>query len=544
MAIARTGTRLPGVARTAQVAATILGALIAASVAIALVEGLGVTHAAPVYLLAVVAVGMRWGTIPAVVTSVAAFFAYDFLFVLPLYTFTISSPEEWLNLLLLLAVAVAIGRLVALQAEHAEEVAQRAREAQALFGISRALAETRTVEEAAPMVLERLAAATAMDRIWFGLGATPAEEKAIADTAPGQPLPVPAWQIVLQRSPGDEPARWVRTHVATAMARRKADRATVHRVRVEASGEALGSVWALRAREEREPDRAETRILSAAADQLGQAIVRDRANLERTNAEIARRSEALKTALLDSVSHDLRTPLATIRAAAGSMLDESVAWTAQDQREAFQAIDAEAERMGRLVRNLLDLSRIEGGALKPELEPTDLDDLVPQVARRAGAATTKHVLVELPDSLPPVLADQLYLSQVLANLLENAIRHGGEAIRVRASHQSDGSVEISVEDDGPGVPKAALPHLFEKFYQAGPPGEGKRRGMGIGMTVVEGLTRAMGGDVSASRSELGGLRVDVRLRPAPIPEDSATGEDAKSAATGTSAMPGGTGAAP
>jgi two-component system sensor histidine kinase KdpD len=532
------------VARTAQVAATILGALIAASVAIALVENLGVTHAAPVYLLAVVAVGMRWGTIPAVVTSVAAFFAYDFLFVQPFYTFTISSPEEWLNLLLLLAVAVAIGRLVALQAEHAEEVAQRAREAQALFGISRALAETRTVEEAAPMVLERLAAAAAMDRIWFGLGTTPAEEKAIADTAPGQPLPVPAWQIVLQRSPGDEPARWVRTHVATAMARRKTDRATVHRVRVEASGEALGSVWALRAREEREPDRAETRILSAAADQLGQAIVRDRANLERTNAEIARRSEALKTALLDSVSHDLRTPLATIRAAAGSMLDESVAWTAQDQREAFQAIDAEAERMGRLVRNLLDLSRIEGGALKPELEPTDLDDLVPQVARRAGAATTKHVLVELPDSLPPVLADQLYLSQVLANLLENAIRHGGEAIRVRASHQSDGSVEISVEDDGPGVPKAALPHLFEKFYQAGPPGEGKRRGMGIGMTVVEGLTRAMGGDVSASRSELGGLRVDVRLRPAPIPEDSATGEDAKSAATGTSAMPGGTGAAP
>ena len=544
MAITRTGTRLPGVARTAQVAATILGALIAASVAIALVENLGVTHAAPVYLLAVVAVGMRWGTIPAVVTSVAAFFAYDFLFVQPFYTFTISSPEEWLNLLLLLAVAVAIGRLVALQAEHAEEVAQRAREAQALFGISRALAETRTVEEAAPMVLERLAAAAAMDRIWFGLGTTPAEEKAIADTAPGQPLPVPAWQIVLQRSPGDEPARWVRTHVATAMARRKADRATVHRVRVEASGEALGSVWALRAREQREPDRAETRILSAAADQLGQAIVRDRADLERTDAEIARRSEALKTALLDSVSHDLRTPLATIRAAAGSMLDESVAWTAQDQREAFQAIDTEAERMGRLVRNLLDLSRIEGGALKPELEPTDLDDLVPQVARRAGAATTKHVLVELPDSLPPVLADQLYLSQVLANLLENAIRHGGEAIRVRASHRSDGSVEISVEDDGPGVPKAALPHLFEKFYQAGPPGEGKRRGMGIGMTVVEGLTRAMGGEVSASRSELGGLRVDVRLRPAHIPEDSTTGEDAKPTATGTSSMPDGTGAAP
>ncbi|MGZ6267555.1 MAG: sensor histidine kinase, partial [Candidatus Limnocylindrales bacterium] len=89
-----------------------------------------------------------------------------------------------------------------------------------------------------------------------------------------------------------------------------------------------------------------------------------------------------------------------------------------------------------------------------------------------------------------------------------------------ASQRPDGLLEISVEDDGPGVPKTALPHLFEKFYQAGPPGEGKRRGMGIGMTVVEGLTRAMGGEVEAGRSELGGLRVDVRLRPAVVPDEA------------------------
>jgi two-component system sensor histidine kinase KdpD len=219
------------------------------------------------------------------------------------------------------------------------------------------------------------------------------------------------------------------------------------------------------------------------------------------------------------------------------MLDESVAWTAQDQREAFQAIDTEAERMGRLIRNLLDLSRIEGGALKPELEPCDLDDLLAQVVKRAGAATTKHVLVELPDSLPPVLADQLYLSQVLANLLENAIRHGGDTIRVRASRRPDGLVETSVEDDGPGVPKAALPHLFEKFYQVGPPGEGRRRGMGIGMTVVEGLTRAMGGEVEAGRSELGGLRVEVRLRPAYVPDDGAAPRQSRTAPEQTQAVP-------
>jgi two-component system sensor histidine kinase KdpD len=525
--ISQAGKRLSAARRPAKIASTVLAALVASSAVIALVGQLGVTHAAPVYLLAVVAVGMRWGTIPALITSVAAFLAYDFLFIQPLYTFTISNPEEWLNLLLLLAIAVAIGRLVARQTEHARELAQRAREAQALFGISRALAETRTVAEAAPIVLSRLAAAAAMDRIWFGLGPTPAEEQTIADTAPGASLPIPAWQVVLQRSPGDESARWVRMHVATAV-RRGSSRATVHRVRVEASGEPLGSVWALRARDEREPDRSETRILSAAADQLGQAVIRDRVAVERTSAEIARRSEALKTALLDSVSHDLRTPLATIRAAAGSMLDDSVFWTAEDKYEAFLAIDSEAERMGRLIRNLLDLSRIEGGVLTPELEPTDPADLIAPAIRRAQATTTKHLTVELPDSLPPVLVDQLYLTQVLANLLENAVRYGGDEIRVVGSRMPDGRIELTVEDDGPGVAAKALPHLFEKFFQAGPPGESKRRGMGIGLTVVEGLTRAMRGEVEAGRSKLGGLRVDVRLRAALVPDEAATpGSDAE-----------------
>ncbi len=525
----------PRAARWLVIAAASGGAVAAASVAIAIVGLFGATHAAPVYLLAVVAVGMRWGTVPAVGTSVAAFLAYDFFFVQPLYTFTINNPDEWLNLLLLLAVALVIGRLVASQAMHAAQVAERAREAQALYGISRALAETHTVEEAAPIVLHRLAADTAMDRIWFAVGPAPIDEQTIADTNPGVPLPVPAWQVVLQRPPGEAEVRWIRSHVATTAVRRRTDRAVVYRVRVEASGEALGSVWALRSRDERQPDRAETRILSAAADQLGQAVVRDRVEFEKTNAEIARRSDAVKTSLLDSASHDLRTPLATIRAAAGSMLDDSIAWTDADRREAFEAIDSEAERMGRLVRNLLDLSRIEGGALKPELEPCDLDDIVGPVVKRARGTTAKHIDMDLPDTLPPVLADQVFLGQVAANLLENAIRHGGEDIRVRAVPLQDW-VELTVEDNGRGVPDAALPRLFDKYFQAGPPSE-KRRGMGIGMTVVGGLTRAMGGEVQASRSSIGGLRVTVRLRPAPMPDptdgDAALSENAADAQPGT-----------
>ncbi len=503
--------RLAGRRSASTVAAVTVLALAGATLAVAAIRAV-VPGAAPVYLLAVLTVGMLYGTAPAVTTSVAAFLLYDFLFVPPVYTFTIASPDEWLNLLLLLAVAVVIGRLAALQTQRAQEAADRALEAEALFGITSVLASTRTVAEAAPLVLTRLAETTAMDRVWFGLGAEPAEERIVADTASGEPLPAPGWQVVLQRPPVG-PARWVRTHLAGAGPRRSA-KTVVYRVRVEGAGEPLGSLWALRARAEREPDRAETRILAAAADQLGQVVVRDRLAEEATSTEILRQSKSLKSALLDSVSHDLRSPLATIRAAAGSMLDRTIAWTEDEHREAFHTIDVEAERMGRLVRNLLDLSRIEGGALKPELAAQDLGEFARQAAGRVHPAG-KAVQLEIPPNLPAVLVDDVYLGQILANLLENAVRYGGTSIVLECRDMPDeDAVELRVSDDGEGVPDRALSHLFDKFYQVPRTDKLSRRGMGIGLTVVAGLAHAMGGTVRAERSAAGGLAVVVTLRAA------------------------------
>jgi len=498
------------------VAVAILAALAGSTLVVAAIRAV-VPDAAPVYLLAVLVVGTLFGTAPAVVTSIAGFLLYDFLFVPPILTFTIASPDEWLNLLLLLAVAVVIGRLAALQAERAQEAADRALEAESLYRITGVLASTGTVGEATPLMLARLAESTAMDRIWFGLGPSPMEERIVADTAATEALPVPGWHVVLQRLP-DGPMRWVRTHVGRAGPRRSA-RAVVFRIHVEVAGESLGSLWALRGRAEREPDRAETRILSAAADQLAQAVVRDRLVEEATNAEILRESESLKSALLDSVSHDLRTPLATIRAAAGSMLDRTITWTEDERLAAFQTIDAEAERMGRLVRNLLDLSRIEGGALKPELAALDVGELALQAVRRIHSEG-KTIRVAIPPALPLVLVDDVYLGQILANLLENAVRYGGPTIQVEGRDLPDeGAVELSVADDGEGVPIRALGHLFDKFYQVPRTDRLSRRGMGIGLTVVAGLAHAMGGTVRAERSAAGGLAVVVTLRTADPPAE-------------------------
>ncbi|HEX7473841.1 MAG TPA: DUF4118 domain-containing protein [Candidatus Limnocylindrales bacterium] len=494
----------------------------AATAVVALLERVvEVPNAASVYLLAVLTAGMFGGTLPAIACAVASFFLYDFLFVEPFYTLTIADASEWLNLLVFLAVAIAIGRLAALQAERAEEAAERAREAQALFAVSRSLATTDDLPTSAAAVLGELAAAGTMDRLWLGLGPTPAEERIVADTGAATPLPVPTWHVVLQRTPDEEPAHWARTHVAVhSTGRRSRDGSTVHRIRVTVPGEVLGSLWALRTAGRSEPDRAETRILSAAADQLGQAVRRERLVAEGLEAEISRRSETLMSALLDSVSHDLRTPLATIRAAAGSMLDEGVAWSSEERMSALRSIDTEAERMNRLVRNLLDLSRIEGGALHPELEPHDLDDLTHRVVHRIH--TTSPVELDLPADLPPLVVDDTYFDEVLTNLLENAVRYGGSRIRIGARELAGGAapaVEVLVEDDGPGVPEADIGHLFDKFYRVRRPGQGSRPGMGIGLTVAQGLTRAMHGDVTAERSDLGGLAFRIRLPAIHLPPE-------------------------
>ncbi|MDP9483404.1 MAG: ATP-binding protein, partial [Chloroflexota bacterium] len=294
----------------------------------------------------------------------------------------------------------------------------------------------------------------------------------------------------------------------------------LYRVRMEADGTVRGSVWATRARSAGEPAREETRLLALAADQIGQAMRREQLVSEATNAEVARRGEAAKSALLDSVSHDLRTPLASIRAAAGSLIDPAVTWTDADRRAAAIGIDAEADRLDRLVTSVLDLSRIEGGSLHPDLEVFDLATIVePVVERLRPIAGQRPIDVAIPDDLPPVRVDAVLLDQVVANLLENAVRYAAAPapIRLRARSIDAQSVELVVEDGGPGVPPEARARLFDKFYRIGRRGEGSRRGLGIGLSVVLGMVEAMSGSVRAETSELGGLAVRVVLPAAPAP---------------------------
>jgi two-component system, OmpR family, sensor histidine kinase KdpD len=503
---------------TLRAAAIAGGLLLATTLLIAFLEGpLEVDNAAMTYLLAVIGSAAILGWTAAAATAVGAFLIYDLLFIEPRFTLTVADPHEWLTLLLLLVVGMVVAWLTGALRERAETATTREREAHALYEISRVLATRTDTRSALPELESILARQTGSNRAWITIipGTGTGKDKRAKDAAliDGR---IPFSQGALRRRADDGRPEWVRLHQSAMLRRADAD-TVAWRVPIEVSRRTIGSVWVERPRADGEPGVAATQLLSAAADQMGQAMEQDRLLVEARDAEIARQGEALKSALLDSVSHDLRTPLASIRAAAGTLLDPDMELTTQDRIASATAIDREAENLARLVANLLDLSRIEGGALNTDQEIYELDDLLERsLDRLRQRLAGRPVTVSVPADLPPARVDAVLFDQVLTNLLENAAKYApaGTAIAVSATMAGQ-MVRVTVEDGGPGVPRSALPYLFDKFYRVQRRSDGSRPGTGIGLAVVRGLTEAMGGSVSARRSDLGGLAIDIDLPAAP-----------------------------
>lgn len=496
--------------RTVVVGGVTLGA--ATAIVTILEQAVGVPNASAAYILAVAVVALVGGRVAVLVAAIAAFLVYDFIFIDPRFTFTVADPGEWLNLVLLLAVGLLVGQMAALLRIREETAVAREREARTLFSVSRELATRPSTLDVLPRIVEIVRREAMLDRAWIALDDGGPRRRPVADTEPGAPTPEPPGHRALRRRPGDAPAEWVAIHTGKRAHDRRGTPTEAYRVGIDAGGRTLGSLWALRLRADGLPGRTESRLLAAVADQVGQALEQDRLAAAARDADVARESDALKSALLDSVSHDLRTPLASIRAAAGSLVDDEVELGPEDRRATAEMIDREADHLNRIVTNLLDLSRVEAGALRVERDVYDLADLVePTVDRARRRLAGHHLDVDL-GNVPPVDVDAVLLDQVLANLLENAAKYTPPGTRVRVSaHEltDEHLVRITVEDAGPGAPEATLPHLFEKFYRVPGRSAGSRGGTGVGLAVVRGLTEALGGRVAARRSNMGGLAVDV-----------------------------------
>jgi len=508
--------------RVWQLGAAILAALAACTLAAyGLENGLGLPDASAVYLLGVAAVAIRSGTTPAVATAAGAFLAYNFLFVEPRYTLTVAKPEQLLNLILFLVIGTLIGRLAGRQRDREQLASRREREARGLYAVSRALNTADGLEITGPTIVERLAADARMDRVWVAVSVGGGPERVLADSRPTAPRPEHGAFALMRRDDTEGEAAWRRIHPPHRRSSEDVGSSRLYRVDLSVGGETYGALWAVKARGLPEPTIEEARLMAAAADQVAQAVRRQLLATTAAEVEIARRGERAKTALLDSVSHDLRTPLATIRAAAGSLADPDLVVTEAERAELGAAIDREADRLNRLVTNLLDMSRIESGALEPDLELVPLGDIVDAVVDRLGEPLDAYRLeIDTPDDLPPARADPLWVDQILTNLLENVTRYvpAGSRVVIRARTDagadratSDGHLILTVEDGGPGT-NASLERIFDKFHSEPSHRGGARRGTGLGLAVVRGLAEAMGASVHAERSPLGGLAVSVVLR--------------------------------
>ncbi|HEY6277562.1 MAG TPA: DUF4118 domain-containing protein [Streptosporangiaceae bacterium] len=419
-----------------------------------------------IYLVAVVVIAVVGGFWPAVLAAITASLLVNWYFTRPLHTFTIAEPQSLLALLLFITVAVTVSSVVHLAARRAVIADRSNRDAAALL----ALAQTVLGGADTPAtVLGHLT------ETWGG-------RAELSELVSGQWIPV----AVSGSAPaGAEPTRLlVRPGLALLVSGQSAP---VTRL-----------------------------LLEGFAAQAGAALDRDRLRTQAAQAEALAEGNRMRTALLAAVSHDLRTPLASIKASVSSLRQTDVAWTPVDEAALLATIEDGADRLDALIGNLLDMSRLTTGSLRPFLRATSIDEVAPVALR--GLGTDLAVQLMVPDGLPLVRTDPGLLERVLANLLANALSHSPAGLEpVLRAQQAGDSVVLTVEDHGPGVPDHLKARMFEAFERLEDRGTGN--GVGLGLAVAKGFLDAMGGSVAAVDTPGGGLTMRVTL---PVAVTSAT----------------------
>jgi two-component system, OmpR family, sensor histidine kinase KdpD len=409
-----------------------------------------------IYLVAVVTITVVGGFWPAVQAAVAASLLLNWYFTEPLHTFTIAEPRNLLALLLFVTVAVAVSSVVHLAARHAVQAARAREEAAAQLKLAQTV----------------LGGADSPAAILDHLTRTHGGQAELQERAGG---------------------RWVRA--ASSGAGGSLPAAS----RIDIRGNLLLLVTGQAAS-------ATPALLAGYAAQAAAALDRERLRTQAAQAEALAEGNRMRTALLAAVSHDLRTPLASIKASVSSLRQTDVEWSEADQADLLATIEQNADRLDALIGNLLDMSRLHTGSLQPFLRPTAIDEVAP--AALLGLDDCLRLEMAVPDGFPLVLADPGLLERILANLFSNALRYSPPARPPELHAELAGdTVLLEVVDHGQGVPDEQKERVFEPFTRVGD----RHPGVGLGLAVAKGFAEAMGGRITAKDTPGGGLTVQIAL---------------------------------
>lgn len=461
--------------------AVAVGGAIAVTAAIGLVDIVTrVSGLSAFYLLLVLWLGARWGRGPAIAGSVAAFLLYDYFFVPPVGTFSVRGPAELLELIVLLAVALVTSQLAASQRRAQAEAEALAKDSRSLFELATAMLRTEDVASAMALISESATNLRSVERF-----AVVGEAHQLAGSPlTGDEVKQAGWSFANGRPIGI-------SIKAGAVVPMKSSGA----VRGPAYLPLTSGVVVIALRQER--DEADLRMLAALAGLAGLLLDRRRAALESDRARGLEASDRLKAAILSSLSHELKSPIASLRAGLTALTAPQAGLQAQ-QRELLSDMDRQATRLDRMVGDLLALSRLEAG-LEMDREPHGLADVVGGVVHQMQAQFKGHeVSLHVPDDLPPVDVDEMQVGRVVTNLLENAIEWtpAGGAIEVGAMVVRD-HVEVWVENDGPEISPADLEHVFDTFWTR------RTSGTGLGLAIAKRVVEAHGGTISAENRRRG-----------------------------------------
>jgi two-component system sensor histidine kinase KdpD len=440
-----------------------------------------------IFLAAVMTAAVRQGLRPALLAAGLAFLVYNYLFLEPRYSFVIGSPTDILTLFVFLAVALVTGFLAGRVRDQQQATSRRAAAITALLAASRRLSASAKKVDAATALAEQLAAATAGKAMI--LLPEPGGEIAPAAAAP-QEAPLATQDMAA--------ARWAWEHGEAAGAGTgtlPVAAWTFWPLQGIAKRVGVAAIEAARPHVDAEAERYVLSLL----DQGAIAIERAELAGEASEADALRRSERLRTALLNSISHDLRTPLAGVLGAATTLLEYGPALERPVQQDLLESVRDEAERLNRYVGNLLDMTKLEGGGVAPRTQATDLRDVVTAAAERVSRRLGERNLVrDYPPTLSTVPADPALLEQALVNILENAIAYSADGSRIEAAvYEDQRNVVISVEDEGRGIPTAQLQQVFEKFQRLEESSD-RGAGTGLGLAIAKGFVEAMGGRIAAA----------------------------------------------